>query len=144
METEVKESNAGILRDYTEDVGDGESKINLMEAFKVITDKYCGLIRLATSRRPMSAIELSLEFDIPIAACYRRINLLKKAGILICTDRVVSRRGKKISKYVSVLRNCFIFIEGGKFSIKFELTNGSVKEYRGVHPLTRLLSVKLD
>jgi hypothetical protein len=111
-----------------------EETITLHEALKVITDKYCAKILVATSDEPKSAIELSYRHGIPIAACYRRIRLLKKSGVIKCANKVQSKKGKEISMYVSMLKNGAIFFDDGKFHIKFELKSGNSKEFVGEHP----------
>jgi len=40
-----------------------------LEASRLVTDEYSAKILVATFRRPRSAIDMSREYGIPIAAC---------------------------------------------------------------------------
>jgi predicted transcriptional regulator len=115
------------------DKGTEKSRITLLEALKIITDKYCTKILTATDEKPKSAIELSYNNRIPIAACYRRIRLLSKAGVIKCVDKVPSRKGKKKSLYLSLLKNSSLILEGQKLRVEFELKTGNIKEFVGEH-----------
>ena len=99
------------------------------EASKIITDEYAARILIATYSKAMNAIELSRELDIPIAACYRRIHTLENAGLLIMTERALTRQGKRISMYKSNLKNAYIFLENGKLRVRFELVNGQMVDH---------------
>ena len=58
-----------------------------LEASRLITDEYAARILVATFKKPKSAIDLSREYGIPIAATYRRIHMLEKAGLIKCVER---------------------------------------------------------
>ncbi len=95
-----------------------------MDAFdlsKIITDEYSAKILVATFNKPRSANELSDSLGIPIAACYRRINTLKKHGLLLLDERALTQKGKRVSLFRSNLKNAYIFLENGKLRVKFEL-----------------------
>lgn len=102
-----------------------------IEASKIITDEYCAKILIATYKKPKSAVELSQRFSIPITACYRRIHLLEKAGLLVCVDKVLTRKGKRMKIYLSQLKNAYIFFEKGKLKVRFELKSGAVETFGG-------------
>ena len=131
METFSKESKTDILVDYETSSADREPKISLIEAMRIVTDEYSNRILIGSSKEPLSALELSHMFNIPLAACYRRIRLLKKAGILNCTMHI--SRGKKVNLYTSSLDRARIYIENGRFRIKFEMGDGTVTEIEGNH-----------
>ena len=105
--------------------------INHIDASKLITDEYTAKILVATYRRPKSAIELSQELSIPIAACYRRIHALEKAGFLSCTERILTLEGKRMGTYISNLKNAYIFFEDGKIKVRFEMKSGAIENYGG-------------
>lgn len=86
-------------------------------------------ILVATSRVPKSAQEISDSHGIPIAACYRRIRALEKVGLLECKERRLSQQGKRVSYYVSLLKNAYIFFESGKLRVKFQLRTGGADMY---------------
>ena len=105
--------------------------MNQIEASKILTDEYSVKILVATYKRPKNALELSYKFGIPIAACYRRIHLLEKEGLLTCVDKVLTQKGKRIRIYLSQLKNAYIFFEKGKLRVRFELKTGSVENFGG-------------
>jgi len=94
-------------------------------------DTYAAKILVACSRRPKHALELSKRLDIPIAACYRRIHVLEKAGLLKAVDRALTQQGKRIMLYQSMLKNAYIFFEGGKLRVRFQMVTGHVEDFGG-------------
>jgi predicted ArsR family transcriptional regulator len=102
-----------------------------LEASRLVTDEYSAKILVATFRKPRSAIDLSREYGIPIAACYRRIHALEKAGLVRCTERALTQKGKRISLYISQLRNAYIFFENGKLRVRFQLATGVMQDFGG-------------
>ena len=105
--------------------------MNPLEASKIITDEYSAKILIATYKKPKSALELSRRFGVPITACYRRIHLLEKAGLLVCVDKILTKKGKRMNIYLSQLKNAYIFFEGGRLKVRFELKTGRVETYGG-------------
>jgi hypothetical protein len=103
-----------------------------ISASRMITDEYAAKILIATYRRPKNAIELSQKLGIPIAACYRRIKALEKARLLTCTERILTQKGKRISVYISELKNAYIFMENGQLRVRFDMKNGLTQDFGGV------------
>jgi len=101
------------------------------EITQLLTDAYATKIIIGTFRKPKSAIQLSKEFGIPIAACYRRIRTLEKVGLLKCVDKAISPKGKRIGIYASQLKNAHIYFEDGKIKAKVEFLNGVTKDFHG-------------
>lgn len=106
-------------------------RMDPLEASRLITDEYSAKILVATYKKAKSAIELSREYGIPIAACYRRIHALEKAGLLSCVERALTQKGKRISLYMSQLRNAYIFFENGKLRVRFQLASGVTQDFGG-------------
>ena len=102
-----------------------------LEASKIITDEYSAKILVATYKKAKSAIELSNRFDIPIAACYRRIRFLEKVGLIRCVDSVLTQKGKRVRIYLSQLKNAYIFFEHGRLRVRFELKAGVIEDFGG-------------
>ena len=102
-----------------------------LEASRLVTDEYSAKILVATFKRPRSAIDLSREYGIPIAACYRRIHALEKAGLVRCTERALTQKGKRISMYMSQLKNAYIFFENGRLRVRFQLATGVTRDFGG-------------
>ncbi len=109
----------------------GGGVLDPIEAAKIITDETSAKILAATYRKPMSAIELSQKYDIPIAACYRRIHLLEELGVLRAVKRVLTQKGKRITIYRSALKNAYIFFEDGKLRVRFQMANGITEDFGG-------------
>ena len=109
-----------------------------MDAFEItqlLTDEYSAKILVGTFKSPRSAIELSREHNIPVAACYRRIKTLEKAGLIKCVEKALTKKGKRIGLYASQLKNAYIFFEGGKIRVRFELLNGEILDHDGPAPV---------
>ena len=105
--------------------------MDAIEASKIIADEYAAKILAATYTIPKSAIRLSHDLGIPIAACYRRIRMLESASLIRCEERVLTQKGKRMSVYVSNLKNAFIFLENGKLRVRFEMKSGRIDDYEG-------------
>ena len=65
---------------------------------RALGEQYSAAILCAT-RTPKSAQELSDELDVPIATCYRRIEVLVEADLLKEEGRQLSDRGRRTSVY---------------------------------------------
>ncbi|QLH74202.1 MAG: helix-turn-helix transcriptional regulator [Methanomassiliicoccales archaeon] len=96
-----------------------------LETSKLITEEYSAKIILATMGRPRNAFELSEKLGIPIAACYRKIKVLEKAGMIYCCERRLTQAGKRISMYKSRVRNAQIIVERNRLSAKIEMVDGT-------------------
>ena len=77
--------------------------MHALETSKLLTEEYSAKILLALMGRPKSALELSDKLDIPIAACYRKINLLESAGLICCEERKLTLQ----MRLVTSRRNVF-------------------------------------
>ena len=94
-----------------------------------MTDEYSVKILVATVRQPRSAQDIAMKFGIPIAACYRRIKDLESAGLLVCQERRLSQQGKRVSYYISMLKNAYVFFEDGHLRVKFQLKTGGADRF---------------
>jgi DNA-binding Lrp family transcriptional regulator len=90
-----------------------------------LTDPYAVKILVATVRAPKCAQDIAIQYGIPIAACYRRIRDLERFGMIKCTERKLSRQGKRVSYYVSMVKTAHVYYEEGKLKVKFEMKDGS-------------------
>jgi predicted ArsR family transcriptional regulator len=102
-----------------------------IDACRLIMDTYAAKILVACSRKPKHALELSQVLDIPIAACYRRIHVLEKAGLIKPVERALTQQGKRIALYQSQLKNAYIFFESGKLRVRFQMITGQVEDFGG-------------
>lgn len=128
-----------ISQGHMDDIGAANEQISPFEASRIITDEYAAKILIATYKQPKNAVELSQRFGIPIAACYRRIHLLEKAGLLKCIDKILTQKGKRIKIYISMLKNAYIYFEKGKLRVKFELKTGDVEDFGGEYSFLNAL-----
>ncbi|MGC9061124.1 MAG: ArsR/SmtB family transcription factor, partial [Thermoplasmata archaeon] len=110
-----------------------------LELAQLLTDEYAAKILIATFRKPMSALELAERFGIPVAQCYRRIHALERAGLLKVESRVLTREGKRIYLYKSLVRNVQIYYEGTKVKVKVALREAAHSE---IEKATELISLK--
>jgi len=102
-----------------------------IEASRLIMDTYAAKILVACSRKPKHALELSSKLNIPIAACYRRIHVLEKAGLLKPVERALTQQGKRIVLYLSQLKNAYVFFEGGRLRVRFQMVTGQFQDFGG-------------
>ena len=96
-------------------------KEDLLEKSRLLTDEYAVKILMATVRSPRSAQQISEQFGIPIAACYRRIRDLEMAKLIRCTERRLSRQGKRVCFYQSRVKTAALQYENGRLKVKFTM-----------------------
>lgn len=98
---------------------------DLLTVSQLLTDPYAVKILVATVRAPKCAQDIADQYGIPIAACYRRIRDLEKFGMIVCVERKLSRQGKRVAYYVSMVKTAHVYYEEGKLKVKFEMKDGS-------------------
>ncbi len=104
------------------------------EVFKLmnlLTDAYAIKILAASYNREKSAIELSQELNVPIAACYRRLKWLETMN-LVRSYVKKSDKGKKIRYYLSRIRLASIRIEGNSVLVELTDRDGKVMRFSGI------------
>jgi hypothetical protein len=57
--------------------------------------------------------------------------MLERAGLITCVERALTQRGKRISLYLSQLKNAYIFFENGRLRVRFQLASGVTKDFGG-------------
>ena len=92
-----------------------------LEMSQTVMDEYAARILLGTFDRPVSALELSRRFGIPIAACYRRIKDLEQIGLMFCERELPSRNGKGLQLFRSRLKSVRISLEEGHLWARVEV-----------------------
>lgn len=102
-----------------------------IEASRLIMDAYAAKILVACARKPKHALELSRRLAIPIAATYRRIHVLTRAGLLKEVEKALTQQGKRIALYQSLLKNAYIFFENGRLRVRFQMVTGQVEDFGG-------------
>ncbi len=85
--------------------------------FRLLIDEYSSRILELTTERPMNASELSEILNIPIAACYRRIRMLRDAGMLSEAGKSVSIGGKSVASYKSAVGTAELILKDGRLKV---------------------------
>src|SRR3989441_13202087 len=88
---------------------------------RLLTDEYAERILVATQRIPRSVQEISDKYDIPIAACYRKIHELEEAGFLNVAQIVTTPKGKTMKLYRSLLKYAHLVYQEGILNVRFEV-----------------------
>lgn len=102
--------------------------MNALAVSNLLADKYILHILSATYYQPKTVQELCLDFDIPIATCYRKIRELQDSQLLNCVDRVVTKEGKRMKRYKSQINSINIFYEKGRIKVNLDLAFRGRKE----------------
>src|SRR2546428_4340573 len=97
-----------------------------LQVSQTIMDEYSARILLGTFDHPVSALDISRRFAIPIAACYRRIKELEGLGLVYVEAALPSRNSKGLQLYRSRLRSVRIAFEDGKLRARVELGRDGV------------------
>lgn len=98
------------------------------DMFNLVLDKHTSRILDLTSDRPFNAGELSELVGIPLAACYRRIRVLKEAGLLKEDSKVQSEGGKSVSAYKSTMDSAEVVLEDGRLSIQMSVEGKNAQD----------------
>ena len=93
--------------------------MHALETSKLLTEEYSAKILLALMGRP------SDKLDIPIAACYRKINLLESAGLICCEERKLTRAGKRVNMYKARVKSASIAMERNGIRARIEMIDGT-------------------
>jgi DNA-binding transcriptional ArsR family regulator len=96
-------------------VSDEPAKQRILAA---LADEYSRKILTATIQDPMSALELSKKYEIPITTVYRRIEELVEAGLLAAVKSGRTTDGKWYDLYRSLLRRIDVGFEKGEVRIE--------------------------
>src|SRR5436309_15445002 len=87
---------------------------------RLLTDEYAERILVATQVTSRSVQEISDKYDIPIAACYRKIRILKAEDRRVVTQIGTTPKGKTKKLYRSLLKSAQLVYQEGIFKVKFE------------------------
>jgi predicted transcriptional regulator len=84
---------------------DEEAKKSMLKdkMLEALADRYARIILTATIDEPKSVIQLSEEYNIPMSTAYRKVNKLKRDG-LIKVDGSVINNGKRYFLYKSNIK----------------------------------------
>ncbi len=91
--------------------------MDTFDIFRLMLDEHSSRILELTGPRPMNALELSDALGIPMAACYRRIRVLKNAGMLHEDGKAVSIGGKHVATYRSSVNSAQVCLTDGRLRV---------------------------
>ena len=94
-----------------------------------LADHYSRNILTATIERPMSALELSKEYNIPVTTIYRQIEELVQAGLLAAVQAGRSKEGKWYDLYRSLLRSINVSFENGNVVIEVRVNENLADKF---------------
>ena len=83
-----------------------------------MADQYSRKILTATVAEPVSALDLSKTYQIPITTVYRRIEELVEAGLIAAVKSGRTTDGKWFDLYRSLLRRIDVSFENGDVRIE--------------------------
>src|SRR5436309_15893943 len=86
---------------------------------RLLTDEYAERILVATQITSRSVQEISDKYDIPIAACYRKIVQLEEAGFLNHAQIVTKPTAKTMKLYRSPLKPAQPECQEGNLTVQF-------------------------
>ena len=91
-------------------------------------EKYTGKILLASMGKPKSVNELSENLSIPIAVCYRKIKFLEDSSLMFCSERKLTRSGKRLNMYKYTVKNSHIVLERNYIWAIIEMIDGTTDD----------------
>jgi DNA-binding transcriptional ArsR family regulator len=95
-------------------VNDEPAKERILTA---LSDSYSRKILSATVDEPLSALEISKDYDIPITTVYRRIEELVDAGLIAAVKSGRTTDGKWYDLYRSLLLRVDVSFQDGTIRI---------------------------
>ena len=101
-------------------VNDEPAKQRILTA---LSDEYSRQILTATIQQPLSALDLSKHYQIPITTVYRRIQELIEAGLIAAVKSGRTTDGKWYDLYRSLLLRIDVSFDGGDVRIDAKLND---------------------
>ena len=92
--------------------------------FRLLLDEHSSRILNLIESQPMNATELSEAIGIPIAACYRRLRVLKEAGMIREDGHAVSIGGKLVVTYKSAVDKAEVMLHDGRLKVVIQASGG--------------------
>ena len=107
---------------------------NAEDMAKVLGDMSSRVILEAVHRRARTAQEISQDYGIPIAVCFRRIKALEGMALLQRDSQIFTQRGKRRWTYISNVHSVDLMFNEGNLKVSYMLRNGYCSESREVLP----------
>lgn len=90
-------------------------------ASRLLTDRYASRILAATWDRTVTVRQLRRELGIPASACYRRLRVLERLGLVVRLPGPRARNGRQRGFYRSTVRSAAIVLERGRLKARLLL-----------------------
>ncbi len=116
---------------YQQTVNDETSKQRILAT---LADPYSRRILIATTRKPLSALEISKRYQIPISTIYRRIEELTQAQLLAAVKSSRTKNGKWFELYRCLVARIGFSSENGTLLIGMRTENQSKYQRRRTKP----------
>ena len=110
--------------------------------YKHFADRYTLLILAGTYQRECTAQELAEQYNIPIAVCYRRIKALEKIGLIRCTGRALTNKGKRVNLYKSMVKAVHLHFNGSELTLRLEPLVDPTLPYESLEPFELTIKIK--
>lgn len=92
--------------------------MDAFDNFRLMLDEHASRILSLTGQRAMNATEISEAIGIPISACYRRLRLLRNAGMLREENKAPSANGKSVALYRSTVESAEVALQDGRLVVR--------------------------
>ena len=102
----------------------------IIDATNLLNDLDVERILIGIYGKARSASELIELYGIPVATCYRKIELLKDLGLISITETVFSPSCKKTEYYTANLDNAYVFYDSGKLKVRFKVVLRMASDFR--------------
>lgn len=99
--------------------------MDAFDNFRLMLDEHASQILSLTGERAMNAAEISDALGIPISACYRRIRMLRSAGMLREELKAPSLGGKSVSLYRSTVESAEVALQDGRLVVRIRANGES-------------------
>lgn len=101
----------------------------MIDATRFMFDSDVERILLGTYKQERTAAQISEMYGIPIATCYRKINELRRVGLLSAVGSKIGRTGKVIKLYKANLQDAYVFYDNGRMKIRFTTILQMAKDF---------------
>ena len=128
----MNEMNDEQLRQLVERAGESlivNDKPAKQRVLAVLSDKYSRKILSATVDEPLSAFEISKDYDIPITTVYRRIKKLVDVGLVAAVKSGRTTDGKRYDLYRSLLLRVDVSFEDGNIRMDATVNTRMAEKY---------------
>ncbi len=87
---------------------------------ELLGNKYINQILCMTSMKDSSALELSLELDIPLATVYRKLKLLEENNIIEVSKTIINLSGNEEKYYRCLISEATVNFYNGNISVNLK------------------------